>query len=484
MRGTSVESFVQKYTEEVRQGTAAVFAGAGLSRAAGYVDWEGLLRPLAKDIDLRVEREYDLISLAQYYVNDKGGRGSIDQEIVNRFSGGAEVTRSHQILASLPIRSYWTTNYDGMIETALERAGKTPDVKIEPENLAVTKPRRDAVVYKMHGDVSQAHKAVISKDDYEGYEKERGLFSINLQGDLVSKTFLFVGFSFNDPNLGLILSRIRRLLGQNRRDHYALFKRVRRSDYTEHSDEENEREFLYQQVLEQHRVVDLKRYGIQTVFVDTYDEIPVVLQSILNRYRRRNVFISGAAEDYGRWSKEEALRFVHDLSYGVLEREDRVLSGFGVDVGTAVINGALSFIHGSQYRHLDEYLTLRPFPQFQTSDEPIRDSWKRYRQDMLSESGVALFVFGNKRLDTGEIVESEGMVEEFEVGLEHSVVPVPIGATGFASKTIWERVMSDPAHYYGDDDALATLIGSLGDETLTLDQLRYQVSKTLSHLRS
>ena len=77
-----------------------------------------------------------------------------------------------------------------------------------PENLAITLSDRDAVIYKMHGDVSQVHKAVITRDDYEKYELTHSLFTTALQGDLVSKTFLFIGFSFNDPNLNYILSRI------------------------------------------------------------------------------------------------------------------------------------------------------------------------------------------------------------------------------------------------------------------------------------
>jgi hypothetical protein len=81
---------------------------------------------------------------------------------------------------------------------------KTPDVKTTVENLATTVPRRDAVVYKMHGDVSQPDKAVVTKDDYESYESHRHLFSTALRRDLVSKTFLFIGFSFNDPNLNYV----------------------------------------------------------------------------------------------------------------------------------------------------------------------------------------------------------------------------------------------------------------------------------------
>lgn len=41
----------------------------------------------------------------------------------------------------------------------------------------------------MHGDSSLPHQAVLTKDDYEGYNITRQLYSTALQGDLVSKTF-------------------------------------------------------------------------------------------------------------------------------------------------------------------------------------------------------------------------------------------------------------------------------------------------------
>lgn len=42
-----------------------------------------------------------------------------------------------QILARLPIRAYWTANYDQLIERALREAGKTPDIKYTNEHLAM-----------------------------------------------------------------------------------------------------------------------------------------------------------------------------------------------------------------------------------------------------------------------------------------------------------------------------------------------------------
>ena len=170
----SKNEFIRVYVQAIHAGTAAVFAGAGLSRSSGYADWKELLRPLAKDIGLDVDKEKDYLRIAQYYQNSRGGsRGAISQAIVTAFTKEVEQNENVRILARLPISTYWTTNYDSLIELALREANRKPDVKSEPEQLAVPLPNRDAVVYKMHGDVFNPAHAVLTKTDYELYEYHR-----------------------------------------------------------------------------------------------------------------------------------------------------------------------------------------------------------------------------------------------------------------------------------------------------------------------
>ncbi len=104
----------------------------------------------------------------------------------------------------------------------------------------------------MHGDVSQVHKAVITRDDYEKYELTHSLFTTALQGDLVSKTFLFIGFSFNDPNLNYILSRIRIRLEGNQRPHYCFLKRIVEADF------DNKEDYDYAKIKQELQINDLK----------------------------------------------------------------------------------------------------------------------------------------------------------------------------------------------------------------------------------
>ena len=52
----SKENLINKYSKALDTGSAAVFAGAGISRPAGYVDWKGLLRNAAEQIQMLIKK--------------------------------------------------------------------------------------------------------------------------------------------------------------------------------------------------------------------------------------------------------------------------------------------------------------------------------------------------------------------------------------------------------------------------------------------
>jgi hypothetical protein len=371
-----ITSFITTYVDALRDQSAALFAGAGLSIPAGIVNWKELLRDIAGDVGLNVDKEHDLVSVAQYHFN-KQGRHKINQKLVDEFSTRARLTDNHTLLASLPIRTYWTTNYDTLIEQSLKEAGKTPDVKITPESLATTLHRRDATVYKMHGDVSQAEKAVVTKEDYELYSTTRQLFSTALQGDLVSKTFLFIGFSFSDPNLAYVLARIRVLLGTNVRHHYCLIRQVHRKDFDKTSD------FTYARAKLELQIDDLRRYGIHGLVVKDHSDYTTVLQRLSRAFRRSRVFVSGSAVAYGPWTQPQAEQLISEISRQLTQYDFDVVSGSGVGVGASVANGVLEQLDRDNTRVIDERLIVRPFPQHITNPATRARRWREYRQQIL-----------------------------------------------------------------------------------------------------
>ena len=450
-----IERFIRDYLKEIREYNAAVFAGAGLSAPAGYVNWSELLRPVADDLELDIERETDLVAVAQYYLNDnRGNRHQLNQLLIDRMPIGATPTGNHRILARLPITTYWTTNYDHLIEDSLRNAGKIADVKHVVAHLATTKPRRDAVVYKMHGDIDHPHETVLTKDDYEKYYLDRGAFVNALSGDLVSKTFLFLGFSFTDPNLDYILSRVRVTFRQHQRRHYCIFRRRERRAG------ESDAEFTHAQVKQRLVIEDLRRFNIRTLLVEEYADITKVLARIEQKYRQRTIFISGSAVEYGAWTKGATDDFLRDLSRELIAKGYRIATGVGLGIGDGVISGAIEQIFAARTGHIEDSLVMRPFPRV-SPDERL---WEAYRQELISTAGICLLLFGNKDGAAGA-VSAEGVAREFAIARERGLYVVPVGATGYVARDLWQQVVANLDQYYPNASSeLRNLFARLGDD--------------------
>lgn len=451
------EELIRNYAKAIREGNAAIFGGAGLSRSSGYVDWKGLLRPLASDIGLDVERETDMLSVAQFYKNQRRTRTGINQTILEAFSENAQINDNIRIISRLPIFTYWTTNYDELLEKGIREANRNPDVKSESDQLSNMKRDRDAIVYKMHGDVNHPSKAVLTKEDYELYEHHRPLFRTALKGDLVSKVFLFIGFSFEDPNLDYILGQIHSLLGEDVPNHYCFFKRVQEDDFSDPA------EYGYYKARQDMQEENLRNYGIQTVFVDSYDEITGILKEIERVSKLYSVFVSGSAHAYTTpWDKPRAEELARKLASALVHEECRITSGFGLGLGSTIINGALDIIYSEKYRHIDEHLCLRPFPQ-NISDPDVRAKrWREYRESMIEETGISIFLFGNKKDSaTGSTIVADGCIQEFEIAKAKGNLIIPIGSTGYAAKVISDEVKSNISDY----PYLSDYIGRLETET-------------------
>lgn len=433
-----IEEFINSYSKAIVEGYAAVFAGAGLSVPSGCISWKQLIEPFAQSIGLTTEKEKEYLAIAQYYCNSRGNRSKINEEILNAFTKDVFQNENVRILTRLPISTYWTTNYDHLIEDSIHANNRKADIKINQDNLATNLSDRDAIVYKMHGDVLLPNQTVLIKDDYETFNLKRGLFATALKGDLISKTFLFVGFSFEDPNLNSVLAHIKALLGENVREHFCFFKKV--------SDDSGE-DVAYMRAKQDLIVQDLGRYGIRSIMLDSYDEITEILRKVERRCYLKNIFLSGSmsAEQDG-WNMREAEEFAHGLSRLLVANDYKITSGFGLGVGSAVINGALEEIMKNKYKHVDEHLRLRPFPQIQSGETPLPTLWTAYRNEMLQECGVAVFMFGNK-IEKGEVVLANGMIEEFGLAKERGARIIPVASTGCTALRLYNEAFSQKEDY-------------------------------------
>jgi len=113
----------------------------------------------------------------------------------------------------------------------------------------------------------------------------------------------------------------------------------------------------------------------------------------------------------------------------------------------------------------NDQLVLRPFPQSQSGERPLQELWTEYRRNMLAHAGIAIFLFGNKLDETGDVVPSNGMREEFEIAVANGLFVIPVGITGSISADLWDEVIQayDESNYEHGKE-ITPLLHELGAE--------------------
>ncbi|OOV77040.1 SIR2 family protein [Mammaliicoccus fleurettii] len=433
MDTNEIQSFLFNYVKELHNDNSALFVGAGLSMDSGGLNWKELLREDAHSIGLDVEEEKeDLVSVAQYIYNETGSRNTISQLIKNKIKTDGKENEKHKIISSLPIKTIWTTNYDHYLENAFERTGKIVDVKKSVSDMSINTENSDLKIYKMHGDVTIPESAILIKDDYEIYDRKNEIFLNKLKADLTSKTFLFLGFSFEDPNLKSILGKVRIMLEGNTRMHYCIMKQKIRKDC------KTEKEFNYQRIKENLFKNDLLRYGIKVLYINEYNDLDKVLRNIKRLYLANRIFVSGAYEDVGetiklKSEKISADKFCEKLGKRLSEEGYIVTNALSPGVGRNLASG---FINNEiKTNIIKSKFKVRPFPIYNNTKK-----YKKYRKSLLKECGVTIYLFGNKFDEEKNLVISDGMIKEYKISEKLGLYNLPIRQTGHAAEKIYKKL--------------------------------------------
>jgi hypothetical protein len=172
--------------------------------------------------------------------------------------------------------------------------------------------------------------------------------------------------------------------------------------------------------------------------------------------KKKTVFISGSAYEYGRFG-DAGKFFIRDLSKALLKNDFKIVSGFGLGVGTYVVEGALDELYLEKKERLTDQLQIFPFPSKGHSP-----AWAQaYRDDIISRADTALFVFGNK-LDDISVKDADGIENEFEIAKSKKAVLIPVGASGYVSRKLWKRVVEDYDDHFETREKYE-LVEQLGD---------------------
>ena len=421
----------------LEQKSLSVFLGSGMSFDACGLDWKALVEPYTS---LLPGNDSDQIKGLQYYITqNKVNPIDFKKEIAKKFTG-LEFDSRHEILAKLPIRNYWTTNFDTLIEDALTNSHEQRDVMTTNNSFITAEERRDNVVYKLHGDVNEPQGIVILQDDYDFYEVSHCNYMIALGNELTTNNMLFLGYSFSDPDINNII-KILNISSSATQTHLLILKRASKN----------------KELAQKYWIDEMIKKGIITCLIDEYTEVEEILKRVYKKYMSRKIFISGSScGDYGKFTKDEAHQLLYKLGYKLIEdfkfQDINLISGYGLGVGPDLVEGAAEAIANNNL-DFGKKILIYPFPKAyygihsEDRSTELEDHFLHYREKMIDKCGIAFFLFGNKKNKDGNVISADGVVKEFEIAHKQGKYVFPIGSTGWASKILADRVLANYADY-------------------------------------
>lgn len=221
---------VYKYTEEQRPLLAAKLSEL-LASCCGFTE------------EFPDESIYNLQRVALYYDQTEVlGRNDLVDALRRYLSIGKKPSPILHMLAKMPFSIIVTTNYDSLIEKALQKHDKYPIIGIYDPAKDYLKPTKDYAgdtrdprpdqpfLFKMHGDFTKPDSIVITEEDYitflmrmtESSDKFHPIPQ-TIRHRISTWSTLFIGYSLRDYNLRLLFNALRWKLDESFfRDAYSV----------------------------------------------------------------------------------------------------------------------------------------------------------------------------------------------------------------------------------------------------------------------
>ncbi|WP_273826860.1 SIR2 family protein [Providencia rettgeri] len=186
-----------------------LFVGAGISMTSNIdgvhmPSWSDLIDNLK--LELKIDGEIDYLKLAELY-HLQFGEYEYYRRLKSLLMTDAKPSKVHEKLLELKANNIITTNWDDLIEISALETFQLYDLIVTDEDLS--KSTAQNKIIKMHGDFSH-HNIVFKESDYINYEIEHPLMSNYIKGILSTNVVMFLGYSYSDINLKIIMSWVQK----------------------------------------------------------------------------------------------------------------------------------------------------------------------------------------------------------------------------------------------------------------------------------
>ena len=199
-------------SEKAARNKLVPFLGAGSSFGHLSLDWDAISKEMAHEIGSKAKSNLDI---AEEYSRTKGKDGLCDflkkKLVVGEYNEDLDIVPL--IVISLGIGLIYSTNQDNVLEKCIEKYGRKFRVISELEDISQYQPG-ESIYVKYHGDLSIPDSIIFTKSSYNDRINNQDHFlNIRMRSDILAKSFLFIGYSFRDPNICLIFEEIYNAFG-------------------------------------------------------------------------------------------------------------------------------------------------------------------------------------------------------------------------------------------------------------------------------
>lgn len=214
-----IQTFNADLVADIARRRVVIFIGAGASKWAkphsgnSFKDWASFLQDAAKSSSPKVRKLVnERLAAKDYLIASELLKSNLTDRwssiLTAEFQQAADVSRLHKAIISLGQRIVVTTNFDKLIENAWNesKTSRYPRVITRIDQQAFKLFRdEESYLIKIHGSIDEPENIVFDKTSFQ-----RAAFSNQFYQDLVSTlllthTFLFIGFSMDDPAVSLLV---------------------------------------------------------------------------------------------------------------------------------------------------------------------------------------------------------------------------------------------------------------------------------------
>lgn len=197
-----------------------IFVGAGTSISAGIPSWSQAIDEILEKMDDSIKNSEDFLKVPQYYYNEYGKNNyvALMREIF-KYKKNLCPQNIHKKILDFRAKYIITTNYDTLLEQSAEDNYQVVDVISHDKDLSYGIAEKKII--KMHGDFEHDN-FVLKEDDYLRYSETFRLIETYVKSLISGNVILFLGYSFNDPDLKQIFSWVKEIIGNDKPQSYII----------------------------------------------------------------------------------------------------------------------------------------------------------------------------------------------------------------------------------------------------------------------